>query len=77
MTYSVQFQNGGFSLSDLLYFTVSLNFQKIVPVSYGKYLVSQSGRSCVLNECVFLCVTTRKPQNLDPANLYNIVEYTL
>ena len=23
----------------------------------------------------FLCVTTRKPQNLDRANLHNIVEY--
>jgi hypothetical protein len=30
--------------------------------------------SCVLNWCVFLCVTTRKPQNLEPANLYNIVD---
>ena len=34
VTYSVQFQNGGFSLSDLTIFhTVWLNFQRIVPVS--------------------------------------------
>jgi hypothetical protein len=42
--------------------------------SYGKYVGLHSGLSCVLNWCVFLCVTTRKPQNLDSANLYNIVD---
>jgi hypothetical protein len=35
VTYLVQFLNGGFSLSDLYIFhIVSLNFQRIVPVSY-------------------------------------------
>ena len=50
VTYSVQFQNGGFWLSDQnIFHTVSLNFQIVVPVSYGFYVVSHSGLSCMLN----------------------------
>jgi hypothetical protein len=77
VTYSVQFQNGGFSLSDLIYISHSfVEFSKnCAGFSNGKYVGLHSGLSCVLNWCVFLCVTTRKPQNLDSANLYNIVDY--
>jgi hypothetical protein len=43
--------SGGLIVGGLRYIfhTVSLNFQRIVPVSYGKYAVSHSGFFCVLN----------------------------
>ena len=42
--------NGDFSQSDqTIFYTVSLNFQRIVPVSYGFYVVSYFGLSFVLN----------------------------
>jgi hypothetical protein len=69
VTYSVQFQNGGFWLSDQnIFHTVSLNFHRVVPVSCGFYVASHSGLSWVL-----------KPQNLNPANfnIQPIVEYTI
>jgi hypothetical protein len=50
-------------------------FKELYRFSYEKYVVSHSGLSGVLNECIFLSVMTRKPQNLDRANFYNIVEY--
>jgi hypothetical protein len=50
VTYSVQFLNDGFSVSDQNIFrTVLLNFQRIVPVSYGFYVVSHTGLSCLLD----------------------------
>ena len=50
LTRTIPNSNGGFSQSDqTIFYTVSLNFQRIVPVSYGFYVVSNSGLSCVLN----------------------------
>jgi hypothetical protein len=72
VTYSVQFQNGGFSLSDLIY--ISHSFVEFSKNCAGFLWILRCVALWPFLRVELVCATTRKPQNLDPANLYNIVE---
>jgi adenosylcobinamide amidohydrolase len=62
VTYSVQFHNGGFWLNGQnIFHTVSLNFQRVVPVSYGFYVASHSFLRVELM-CFSLCNDWKTPK---------------
>jgi hypothetical protein len=79
VTYSVQFQNGSFWLNGQnIFHTVSLNFQRVVPVSYGFYVASHSFLRVELM-CFSLCNDWKTPKfgpnSIQNSGIYNMVEY--